>query len=256
MNGPAFDCCRPGDEQRKIVNSSSSSLKPLKAPGRRERAVFGTGARKYPEKADPPECERVPLPHESKDAPPRPRSQASQGAADIDLVAPNLGTEASGAEVSPTQQPHVMHPLQQRVLNQRHDALDRGEAWNRTNTADQQSPVPEAAAMGIANNMILTVLMTQTAQKADTESERERQRERERELERERERHKAMEMARERERTMERLRLQEEAKTRVRAELEKAIRKKESEGEMHGGWVVLGEVDRNEPDKSPLQVKP
>jgi hypothetical protein len=142
------------------------------------------------------------------------------------------------------------------VLNQRHDALDRGEAWNRTNTADQQSPVPEAAAMGIANNMILTVLMTQTAQKADTESERERQRERERELERERERHKAMEMARERERTMERLRLQEEAKTRVRAELEKAIRKKESEGEMHGGWVVLGEVDRNEPDKSPLQVKP
>ena len=40
-----------------------------------------------------------------------------------------------------------------------------GEAWTRTNTADQHSPVPETAALGVANSTILTDLMTQTAQK-------------------------------------------------------------------------------------------
>jgi hypothetical protein len=272
MNGPGFECCGPGDEQREMVpQPNSSSLKPLKAPDRR-RAVFGVG--EY-QKADQLSGQGVPLTHASKDAPPRPRSQASQSAAGIDLVAPNLGTEASGAEVSPMRQPQVMHSWEQGVLSQRNVALHRGEAWKRTNTADQQSPVPEAA--GIANNTILTDLMTQTAQKApptqtaiellqgkfevcemeQLERETESERERVRELERERERQKAMEMERERERKIERLRLQEEARARVRAELEKAIRKRESEGEIvRGGPVVVGEIDRNEPDKSPLQVTP
>jgi hypothetical protein len=41
-----------------------------------------------------------------------------------------------------------------------------GEAWTRKNTVDQQSPVPDTVAMGVAKSTILTDLMTQTAQKA------------------------------------------------------------------------------------------